>query len=52
MDYEVQGFFGQVVFSCGALIEEDRIRIYYGAADDSVCMAEITIEDLYCHLGV
>lgn len=51
-DYEIQGFFGQVVFACGAILEEDRVRIYYGAADDSICMAEIKIEDLYQNLGV
>lgn len=51
-DYETQGFFGQVVFTCGALIEEDSIIIYYGAADDSICMAKIMLGDLYAHLGV
>lgn len=52
MDYETQGFFGQVIFTCGALIEDGRVRIYYGAADDSICMAEVALEDLYAHLGV
>ena len=52
MEYEVNGFFGQVVFTCGAIMEEQKVNIYYGAADDSVCMAEISLEDLYLHLGV
>ena len=52
MAYEVQGFFGQVVFTCGAIMEDNKVRIYYGAADDSICMAEITLEELYRHLGV
>lgn len=50
--YEKQGFFGEVVFTCGALLENDIVKIYYGAADDSICLAEIALEDLYRHLGV
>lgn len=50
--YEVNGFFGGVVFTCGAVMDGDRIKIYYGAADDSICMAEISLEDIYIHLGV
>lgn len=52
MDYETQGFFGKVVFTCGALLENGNLKIYYGAADDSVCMAEISLEDIYRHLGL
>lgn len=51
-EYEVEGFFGQVVFTCGAIMEDQKVKIYYGAADESVCMAEISLEDLYLHLGV
>lgn len=39
-DYELNGFFGNVVFSCGALIDGDMLRLYYGAADDSMALAE------------
>ena len=51
-DYEVHGFFGNVVFTCGCLYEEGIVKIYYGAADDKVCRADIAIEDLYQHLGI
>ncbi len=51
-DYEVNGFFGGVVFTCGAVMDADMIKIYYGAADDSICMAEMSLEDIYKHLGV
>ncbi len=44
--YETQGFFGNVVFSCGALEENGRVSIYYGAADESVCLAATTTEHL------
>lgn len=50
--YEKNGFFGEVVFTCGCLYEEDKVIIYYGAADDKICRVDISIEDLYRHLGV
>lgn len=51
-DYERAGFFGHVVFSCGLLCEEDTLRIYYGAADTSLCYAEIPLADVYENLGI
>lgn len=45
-DYEVNGFFGKVVFSCGALLEGDTVRMYYGAADEVMAMADIPLQDI------
>ncbi len=45
-DYEVEGFFGNVVFSCGLLYEEDKLKIYYGVADTAVCYAEVALRDV------
>jgi predicted GH43/DUF377 family glycosyl hydrolase len=42
-DYEIQGFFGNVVFSCGLLHEDDKLRIYYGVADSAIAYAEIPL---------
>jgi predicted GH43/DUF377 family glycosyl hydrolase len=50
-DYEVEGFFGGVVFSCGLISEEEKLKIYYGASDTSICYAEVTLEDVLRHLG-
>lgn len=50
--YETEGFFGNVVFTCGCILEDDIIIIYYGAADDKICRADITLNDLYKSLGV
>ena len=47
MDYEKYGFFGNVVFTCGCLLKEDTVRIYYGAADDKICRADIRLEDIF-----
>ncbi|MFC1763479.1 glycoside hydrolase family 130 protein [Planctomycetota bacterium] len=46
MDYECQGFFGQVVFTCGLLHEEQLLKIYYGASDTSIAYVEIPIGDV------
>jgi len=43
MPYELEGFFGNVVFSCGALCEDGKIKLYYGAADTTICYAEIEL---------
>jgi predicted GH43/DUF377 family glycosyl hydrolase len=43
-DYECEGFFGNVVFSCGLLCEDDTLRVYYGAADTTVCYAELSLK--------
>jgi predicted GH43/DUF377 family glycosyl hydrolase len=43
-DYELNGFFGNVVFSCGLLFEDNKLKIYYGAADTVICYAELTLE--------
>lgn len=45
-EYEKNGFFGNVVFTCGSLIENDVIIIYYGAADDKICRADIKLSQL------
>lgn len=45
-DYECNGFFGNVVFSCGLLFEDEKLRIYYGAADTTICYAELLLTDV------
>jgi len=44
-DYECNGFFGNVVFSCGLLCEDDKLKIYYGAADTVICYAELSLQE-------
>lgn len=46
-DYEKEGFFGNVVFTCGCIYEEGIVKVYYGAADDKVCRADIEIEEIF-----
>jgi predicted GH43/DUF377 family glycosyl hydrolase len=45
--YERAGDVPNVVFPCGAVIEEDgMIKMYYGAADTCIALAEAHIEDI------
>ncbi len=48
--YELRGFFGNVVFSCGALLEEGKIKIYYGASDEITAYAEIGLDEVLAGL--
>ncbi|MCP4145843.1 MAG: glycosidase, partial [bacterium] len=43
---EMVGQVPNVVFPSGMIVEDQRVMIYYGAADTCVCMAETTIEEL------
>jgi beta-1,2-mannobiose phosphorylase / 1,2-beta-oligomannan phosphorylase len=50
--YELHGFFDNVLFSCGALIEGDELRVYYGAADRVMALGTIALADLWAAMGV
>ncbi|MBE9468685.1 MAG: glycoside hydrolase family 130 protein [Bacteroidetes bacterium] len=46
-DYEKKGFFGNVIFSNGLVIKPDgTILIYYGACDETICLATTSINEL------
>ena len=45
-EYECSGFFGNVVFTCGLLCEQGKVKIYYGAADTSICYAELELKEI------
>jgi predicted GH43/DUF377 family glycosyl hydrolase len=47
-DYERTGDVPNVVFPCGLLHDKasDEIRLYYGAADSSICLATARLRDL------
>jgi len=51
-DYETEGFFGNVVFSCGLLCENDELKIYYGVADTSIAYAQIPLQDVLENLNL
>jgi predicted GH43/DUF377 family glycosyl hydrolase len=41
--YEQTGFFGNVVFTNGHLLDGDTIHVYYGASDEVICQATFSI---------
>ena len=51
--YERIGDVDQVVFSCGwqLLDDGDTLRVYYGAADTSICVATASLSSLLDWLG-
>jgi predicted GH43/DUF377 family glycosyl hydrolase len=49
--YEQEGFFGQVIFTNGHLVDGDRITIYYGAADSVICGANLSISSILASLA-
>ncbi len=48
--YETEGFFGQVIFTNGHIVEGDRVTLYYGAADSVICAARVSIADILAGL--
>jgi beta-1,2-mannobiose phosphorylase / 1,2-beta-oligomannan phosphorylase len=50
-DYERRGFFGNVVFGTGVVADGDQLTIYYGAADDRVCGATMSIREILASLA-
>lgn len=44
--YETDGFFRNVVFTCGAVVVDGILRVYYGAADERLALAEAPLDEL------
>ena len=49
--YEQTGFFGNVVFTNGHLVDGDTITLYYGASDEVICSATMSIQAVLASLG-
>ncbi len=47
--YELSGFFGNVVFTNGHIVDEDgdTLHLYYGASDEYICKADFSIREIY-----
>lgn len=51
MPYEQTGFFGNVVFTNGQIVRGDEITIYYGASDEVICGARLSVARILEQLG-
>lgn len=45
-DYEKKGIVHNVVFSCGAVVIENKLFYYYGAADKVIAVATFPLPEL------
>ena len=46
-DYERIGDIPNVCFACGAVVDDNgSMKIYYGAADTSICVALTTLDEI------
>jgi predicted GH43/DUF377 family glycosyl hydrolase len=45
-DYERTGFFGNVVFTNGHVVDGDTVTVYYGAADSVICGATFSLTEI------
>jgi predicted GH43/DUF377 family glycosyl hydrolase len=45
-EYERTGFFGNVVFTNGHLVDGDAVTIYYGASDSVICGARFSVQEI------
>jgi predicted GH43/DUF377 family glycosyl hydrolase len=45
-DYELTGFFGNVVFTNGHVVDGDALTLYYGACDSVICCARLSIREV------
>jgi predicted GH43/DUF377 family glycosyl hydrolase len=50
-DYERTGFFGNVVFTNGHLVVDDKLTLYYGASDSVICGAHFSIAEILATLN-
>jgi beta-1,2-mannobiose phosphorylase / 1,2-beta-oligomannan phosphorylase len=44
--YETSGFKANVVFTCGAIVRGDTVTIYYGASDEVMAAAQISVTEI------
>jgi predicted GH43/DUF377 family glycosyl hydrolase len=50
-EYEQTGFFGNVVFTNGHVVDDDTITLYYGASDTVICGAQLSIQEILASLN-
>jgi len=44
--YERVGDIPNLVFSCGAILEDEKLLLYYGASDSCICLGSTTIDEI------
>jgi beta-1,2-mannobiose phosphorylase / 1,2-beta-oligomannan phosphorylase len=44
--YELNGHSGNVIFTSGHLVKGDKLSLYYGAGDEAICGAELSVHEI------
>lgn len=52
MPYEFDGFRPGAVFSCGSVVKDGQLLVYYGAADKTLAVGSIKLDELLSKLAV
>ncbi len=47
LDWEIDGYVPNVVFSCGQAIIDNQVFVYYGGADTAIGVAKLNLEDIH-----
>jgi predicted GH43/DUF377 family glycosyl hydrolase len=45
-EYEQTGFFGNVIFTNGSYVDGDTVKLFYGASDEVICSADLSINEI------
>ena len=46
LDWELRGWIDNVIFSCGQVVRDETVYIYYGGADSVIGVATVSLSDL------
>jgi predicted GH43/DUF377 family glycosyl hydrolase len=51
-EYELNGFSGNGIVTNGHLVIGDKLRIYYGACNQVICRADLSIHEILDSLSL
>ena len=46
LEFETQGDVSNVTFTCGCVVKDDQLFVYYGAADTVICVSTISMKKI------
>jgi predicted GH43/DUF377 family glycosyl hydrolase len=49
-EFENAGIKPGIVYACGAIVRDGMLQVYYGGADNYVCMAAVPLKEFIDHL--
>ncbi|MFA5481150.1 MAG: glycoside hydrolase family 130 protein [Bacilli bacterium] len=49
-EYEINGFFSDVVFTCGLTKDGDKLTIYYGVCDENIACCTMAMDEIWTNM--